>query len=158
MHFKVLLVDPTRGGSRKRGRGGGGGGGGGGFGPYSPPPGSAPANPSVDDLYVDGISLTHGAAGSRQHIWTFAAALYETDPNLHPGYVCPCTNTDVDWPYQIPSFIGDNYFCDTANPGPGFTGHVVYQDDPLWDGEGCGPTSTIQPSLVLHNTATTYYR
>ena len=100
------------------------------------------SNPSVEDLYVDGISLTHGAAGSRQHIWTFAAALYETDPNLHPRYVCPCTNTDVDWPYQIPSFIGDNYFCDTANPGPGFTGHVVYQDDPLWDGEGCDPTST----------------
>ena len=24
--------------------------------------------------YIDGVSLTHGAAGSRQHIWSFAAA------------------------------------------------------------------------------------
>jgi hypothetical protein len=31
----------------------------------------------IDGYYVDGISLTHGGAGSRQHIWTFAAGLTE---------------------------------------------------------------------------------
>ena len=30
-------------------------------------------------VYIDGVSLTHGAAGSRQHIWSFVAALYEDD-------------------------------------------------------------------------------
>ena len=30
----------------------------------------------IDGSYVDGLSLTHGAPGSRQHIWTFASGLY----------------------------------------------------------------------------------
>ena len=31
---------------------------------------------TIDDYYVDGISLTHGH-NPRKHIWTFAAALHE---------------------------------------------------------------------------------
>ena len=34
-------------------------------------------NQGIDGYYVDGVSLTHGGAGSRQHIWTFAAGLSE---------------------------------------------------------------------------------
>ena len=48
------------------------------------------------------------------------------------------TNTNFNWPYQIPSYIENNYFCDTGNPGPGWSGPAIYPDDPLWDGEGCG--------------------
>ena len=100
-------------------------------------------SPGLEGVYIEGVSLTHGPAGSRQHIWSFVAALYETDPNyaIAPFYVCPCTNTDFTWPFQVPSFIGSNYFCDTGNPGPGFTLTSVHTDDPLWDGTGCGPTN-----------------
>ena len=28
---------------------------------------------TIEGYYVDGVSLTHGSPGSRQHIWTFAA-------------------------------------------------------------------------------------
>ena len=98
-------------------------------------------SPGLDGVYIDGVSLTHGPAGSRQHVWTFAAALYETDSNYDLQNVCQCINTNFNWLYQIPSFIGNNYFCDTGNPGPGFLYPAVYQDDPLWDGEGCGPTN-----------------
>ena len=97
---------------------------------------------TLEDAYVVGISLTHGVEGSRQHVWTFAAALYETSPNIYPPWICPCTNTGLTWPYQIPSFIGNRYFCDTGNPGPVWSLTALYPDDPLWDGEGCGPTST----------------
>ena len=100
------------------------------------------ANPGLEGAYIDGLSLTHGAAGSRQHIWSFASALYEADPNYRTTWTCPCTNSNINWPHRIPSFIGNNYFCDTGNPGPGFSYSVVYSDDPLWDGQGCGPTST----------------
>ena len=48
----------------------------------------------------------------------------------------------VEWPYEVPTFIGNNYFCETGNPGPGFDIATIYQDDPLCDGEGCGPDST----------------
>ena len=93
------------------------------------------ANPGLESAYIDGISLTHGAAGSRRHIWSFVCALHETTN----GYrVCPCTNTEIKWPYRVPSFVGNNYFCDNGNTAPGWT---VHHDDPLWDGQGCGRTN-----------------
>ena len=97
----------------------------------------------IEDGYLDGVSLTHGAPGSRQHIWSFAGAYFENDPNINTVsfYVCPCTNTEINWPYQIPAFVGNNYFCDTANPCCEGNAGTVYADDPLWDGEGCGPTN-----------------
>ena len=96
----------------------------------------------LEGYYVDGVSLTHGAAGSRQHIWTFAVALYETDPNYDPEWNCACTNINENGPYHVPSFVGSNYFCDSGSPGPGYNLTRVYSEDPLWDGAGCGPTST----------------
>ena len=107
-------------------------------------PSATGPNPGIEGNYLEGVSLTHGPAGSRQHIWSFASALWENDPILYFDYirfVCPCTNTGFNWPYQIPSFIGNNYFCDTGNPGPNFDNNIVYGDDPLWDGAGCGPTN-----------------
>ncbi len=96
---------------------------------------------SIDSAYVDGISVTHGPAGSRQHIWTFAAAVNEEDPSYSTESNCACTNTQYNWPHQVPSFIQNNYFCDTGNPGPGYSLTDYYTTDPLWDGEGCGPNS-----------------
>ena len=95
--------------------------------------------PGLEGVYVDGVSLTHGAPGSRQHIWTFIASAYETG-----GFTvnkCPCTST-APWPHQIPSFIGDNYFCETGNRGESFYFDTVFTDDPLWDGSGCGSSSS----------------
>ena len=94
---------------------------------------------SLEDVYIDGVSLTHGAAGSRQHIWSFAAAEYESETN--PSDICPCINPNIDWPYQLPSFIGNNYFCDTGSRGHP-SGTTVFPNNPLWDGEGCGPINT----------------
>ena len=93
---------------------------------------------SVDDNYVDGISLTHGR-DPRKHIWTFAGGLDEiaSQPRLN----CPCTNTNqAASAMQPPSFIGNDYFCDTGSTG--IAHHIFYFDDPLWDGAGCGPDNT----------------
>ena len=38
----------------------------------------------IESAYVDGLLLTHGPAGSRQHIWTFTTALYDDDPSYNP--------------------------------------------------------------------------
>ena len=102
--------------------------------------------PGLEGAYVVGVSLTHGAVDSREHIWTFASALHETDPTYGTDsltQVCSCTNTDFDWSgNEVPPFVGNSYFCDTGNTGPGSNSNDEYPDDPLWDGEGCGPTST----------------
>ena len=38
--------------------------------------------------------------------------------------------------------MGDDYFCETGVPPDMWWDYDFYSDDPLWDGEGCGPTST----------------
>ena len=53
---------------------------------------------TINQTYVDGISLTHGHK-PRNHIWTFTAALDET--LVHPYTLCPCTNIhNRQKPYQ----------------------------------------------------------
>ncbi len=95
---------------------------------------------TLDRAYVSGVSVTHGPAGNRTHIWSFVGAESES-PSTNPSYNCPCTNTNVTWPYQVPSFIRNDYFCDTGNNGL-LIANRYYTKDPLWDGQGCGPNST----------------
>ncbi len=91
---------------------------------------------SIDDNYVDGVSLTHGKL-PRQHIWTFASALDETRSDI---YMCPCTRPDLTYSGVVPPFIGQDYFCETGSRQR--FSNIFYPDDPLWDGQGCGGTST----------------
>ena len=92
---------------------------------------------TIDDVYVDGVSLTHGQ-NPRKHIWTFANAVDEVRSNY---YVCPCTKTNTRYTGVVPPFVGNDYFCDTGSRYH-YAQHRFYSDDPLWDGAGCGSTST----------------
>ena len=93
---------------------------------------------SVDDNYVDGISLTFGR-NPRKHIWTFASALDEV--GSIPQSNCRCTNTNqATSASRPPNFVGNDYFCDTASVN--HWEFIFYPDDPLWDGAGCGPANT----------------
>ena len=92
---------------------------------------------TINDNYVDGISLTYGSP--RAHMWTFAAAVDEFSGHAH--YSCPCTNIhNSGSAVQPPSFVGNDYFCDTAATER--WQFRFYPDDPLWDGAGCGPANT----------------
>ena len=97
---------------------------------------------ALEGAYLNGVSLTYGAEGSRQHIWSFVAAISETRLLYRTQVTCECTNTAYNWPHQVPSFIGNKYFCDSGNPGPNISNNEIYLDDPLWDGTGCGQYST----------------
>jgi len=90
---------------------------------------------SIDDYYVEGVSITYGEP--RLHVWTFAG--YVSDVYTVPTTLCPCSQPSLSIP-SPPSFVGNNYFCDTA--APILTGATYYTDDPLWDGQGCGGPST----------------
>ena len=98
---------------------------------------------NLESAYVSGISLTHGAETVRHHVYTFAAANVQQTQDYNPLHNCACTNIAVAWPYQLPSSIGDDYFCDTGNPGPYRMNYTVfYTEDPLWNGAGCDSSST----------------
>ena len=90
---------------------------------------------TIEDVYVDGVVITRGT--EKEHVWTFAVSFAE---NGRVGDVCPCTNAQST--QVIPSFVGQDYFCEAGITGGGRNG-VFYPDgDPLWDGEGCGSGST----------------
>jgi hypothetical protein len=93
-------------------------------------------NQGIDSYYVDGISLTHGGAGSRQHIWTFAAGLTEVDTRFS---MCPCDVHNYD---LVPAFVGDDFFCESGLHSY-WNGQIIfYPDDILWDGQNCTSNST----------------
>ena len=89
------------------------------------------SSPSLDNGYVDGISITVG--NPRKHVWTYAAGL--SDDHNHNGGInnCPCAR----YPGIVPhSFVGDHYYCESGNTGP-FDRSQYHTEDPLWDGAGC---------------------
>ena len=92
----------------------------------------------IDGQYVDGVSLTHGRNGSREHIWTFTAGLTESD-SLSDDIRCPCDTSSND---RVPSFVGNDYFCESGVNSAWSGEHILFPDDPLWDGHNCTNTST----------------
>ena len=49
----------------------------------------------IEEIYVSGVSITHGPPGARQHIRTLVGALNEIDNQFNGEYNCPCSNTNV---------------------------------------------------------------
>ena len=92
----------------------------------------------IDSYYMDGVSLTHGAAGRRQHIWTFASGLTEVSSS-HPLEDCPC---DALRSTTVPAFVGDDYFCESGFHSEWAFNSMFYPDDVLWDGQDCTANST----------------
>ena len=84
---------------------------------------------TIEGAYVDGVSLTYGPPGTRQHIWTFTAGYSETRQFQAS---CPCVGGAA-----APSYIGNYYFCESGNPST-LISYTLYAGDPLWDGQGCG--------------------
>ena len=94
---------------------------------------------SIDSNYLDGVSVTYGSP--RQHIWSFAGGLDE-ESSVHSHFSCPCV-TGSNNRYHIPSFVGQNYFCESGITQWDTRTFVFWPNgDPLWDGQGCGPTSS----------------
>ena len=91
---------------------------------------------SINSAYMFGVSLTRGSP--RKHIWTFVGASDETTSNSN--FKCSCMHNGRS---SVPSFMGNDYFCDTAlQVHYGSASRGLHTTDPLWDGSGCGSTST----------------
>ena len=111
---------------------------------------------SIDQAYVYGVSLTCGR-NPRKHIWTFAGATDETSSN--PTFKCPCINRYMSTSMiTIPSFIGNDYFCDTSlSSSYSSYSKGFYPSDPLWDGQGCGTSNTCCSASNLCNNSPPWF-
>jgi hypothetical protein len=98
-------------------------------------------NQGIDGYYVDGVSLTHGGACNRQHIWTFSAGLTEGSTR-YSSHQCPCDINNYD---SVPAFVGDDFFCESglhSDWSESFQYTILFPNDVLWDGQNCTSTST----------------
>ena len=91
---------------------------------------------TIDSYYVYGVSVTHGTP--RNHIWTLASGISE-GAHATQGWDCPCSNSSHPNNNNVPppSFVGNNYYCESGNPTNTYIGHHLYSTDPLWDGQQC---------------------
>ena len=101
---------------------------------------------TIDSIYFDGVAIMYGSP--RQHIWTFAAGIWENYTS-NTGNVCPCDTTrDI----RIPPFVGEDYFCESGYVYPGYGSSALenrlHSNDTLWDGEDCHSSSSC---CSLHN-------
>ena len=93
-----------------------------------------PPTNNIETNYVDGVSITHGACGSRTHIWTLGAG-HPIQNFLGLNSRCPCDSVDrVNAPLP-PTEVGEHYFCDTRL-------------DRLWTGVNC---ASNDPCCTFHN-------
>ena len=90
---------------------------------------------TIDQHYLSGLSITHGAPGSRNHIWSYAAGWKEDTSHV---YNCPCS-AHPRTENLTPDYVGDHFYCDTAKY---YTPKVEwYTNNTLWDGKDCYPGS-----------------
>ena len=88
---------------------------------------------TIDDNYVDGVSITYGSA-PRKHLWTYAAAPRDTI-SMYVNYIydCPCKQNSTA---ITPPFVGTDYYCES---GVGYCCPIdIPSNDTLWDGQQCG--------------------
>ena len=86
-------------------------------------------NRNIDQIYLDGISITRGSP--RNHVWSYVGAWTESERVRN---LCPCRYSGANQP---PAFVGDNYYCESANPDRQFIYDQVFPNDKLWDGLQC---------------------
>ena len=94
---------------------------------------------SIDETYLDGVSITYGTP--RKHIWSYASS-----ENEQGECACPCAGGNSA---PLP-FVGNNYYCESAynNGSSCYSLDSFFPNDPLWDGlqcEGACCTGTNTP-------------
>ena len=102
---------------------------------------------TIEDAYVDGISITHGAPGKRQHIFTYASGALSTSSTNALQFSCPCAGGKAP-----PTFVGTDYYCESGFRASckrcSFT--TFFYSDVLWDGQQCDESERgccLQPNL-----------
>ena len=85
---------------------------------------------TIDDVYVDGVSITYGNA-PRKHIRTYAGGPYDTVTSTAN---CPCKHVST---VITPPYVGTDYYCESG-VNICCLWNAVAAADPLWDGQQCG--------------------
>jgi len=95
--------------------------------------------PTINEPYVDGVSITVQPYPIRKHIWTYASGLMDQGTTSQGSYWnCPCAANPG---FKPPFFVFNDYYCESGASNS-FDHSTYYLSDPLWDGDGCGQYSS----------------
>ena len=81
---------------------------------------------SLETHYVDGVSITYGSQGNRQHVYTYAVGY----PEYNDSSSCPCAGGA-----SPPAFVGSDYYCESGTPAS--KNYTFNYENVLWDGQMC---------------------
>ena len=84
---------------------------------------------TINEAYLDGISITRTADGKRKHVMSLAAGFSERASGKK---ACPC-NTGAKGGAP-PLFVGNDYYCESGSSNEPAS-DTIYSNDPLWDGQ-----------------------
>ena len=96
---------------------------------------------SIDSHYLHGISITRGTnitgtnltGINRTHLWSYVTGYSELS---NTGNRCPCARPDPTDRSGVPSFVGEDFYCESGFSGSTYENRIAWED-PLWDGQGC---------------------
>ena len=86
-------------------------------------------------VVLDGILISHGDK-IKKHIWAYVTGRQRNITKANNIY-CPCA--DYRFNGIIPSFIGNDYYCDSGSDN--HPSSKIFYTDPLWEGKGCQLTN-----------------
>ena len=89
---------------------------------------------SIDQPYVQGLSITYTINDERKHIWSLVGGYSNSGDGT--AWNCPCAGGSS---YRPPSYVGNDYYCESGTHST--PSGKWYMDNPLWDGQGCHSSS-----------------
>ena len=94
-------------------------------------------NLTIDQSYLHayGVSITRGLP--RVHVWSYSAGASEQG-SCGDLINCPCSSGGP----APPSFVGNNFYCESAYQGDCFEDGTFFVNDKLWDGQQCNNEGT----------------
>jgi dynein heavy chain len=99
--------------------------------------------PSIDDAYVDGISITHGQS-PRKHVFTLAVGVVAYYSAEGDRKMSTCPNTGFGHPQPV--FVADKYFCSSGTSKQDIESGMLFSDTPLWT-DSYGPGASCDECM-----------
>ncbi len=93
-----------------------------------------PMNIDMDGVNITLLGVPH------HHIWSYVGGVTEAS-DFHSGSNCPCAF--VSGPFGPPSYMENNYYCESGNPTEEYDFNQIFLNDPIWDGQKCEGTCCI---------------
>ena len=101
---------------------------------------------SLETHYVDGVSITYGSPGNRQHVYTYAAGWNE----YRSANTCPCAAGT-----SPPAFAGSDYYCESGNNETTWVGtmHVLQRGRTVGWTACCVVMTRLHVRAAIHQTS-----